>query len=202
MKQAAQSLSAIILVALLAVTLPPSLPAHEGQAGADKERGEEYSQPQSKAMEEGDAAPTFVLVDQDRKRIALSDLNGRPRFLTFIHTHCKDVCPLILRNRRQLEQQVEPAIGTRIIFLAVTMDPEHDSPKVLKAFIRKTGVDTKDLHLLTGDVQTVRKVLNEYNIGVVRDATTGYVEGHSTVGYAIDKEGIIKKIYNFSFEQL
>jgi cytochrome oxidase Cu insertion factor (SCO1/SenC/PrrC family) len=202
MGQTARSLTAIVLITLLGAFLPPSLRAHEGDEKQGHKQGTGSFQPrpdeQNSGLKAGDPAPPFVLLDQDRKKIALSDLNGRPRFLIFIHTHCKDACPLILQNRRQVEQQVEPAIGKHIVFLAVTMDPEHDTPEALKAFIKKLGVETEDLHLLTGDVPIVKKVLHDYNIEAIRDPATGFIGPHTTVGYAINTKGAIERIYDFS----
>jgi protein SCO1 len=199
MKHAAKSIPAIVLVTLLAAIIPPSLQAHEGEAGPGIEPGAESSGPQSRMLLAGDPAPPFVLVDQNRKKFALSDFNGRPRFITFIHTHCKDACPLILRNRRQVEAQLEPKIGKGIVFMAVTMDPQNDTPEVLKTFLANLGIDADDLYLLTGDVKTVKQVLNDYNIRVARDPATGFVGPHTTVGYAIDKKGIIEEIDDFGF---
>jgi protein SCO1 len=197
MKQAEISLNAIVLVALLAATVPPSLLAHEGEAESGNESGAESSEPQSKMLLAGDPAPLFILEDQDGKKFALSDFNGQPRFITFIHTHCKDACPLILRNWQQIEMQLEPKIGKGIVFIAVTMDPQNDTPEVLKTFLVNLGLDADGLHLLSGDVKTVKQVLNDYNIRVARDPTTGFVGPHSTVGYAIDKKGIIEEIDSF-----
>jgi len=203
MRQSAQSLTTIILVTLLGVLLAPSLQAHEGSAKQDQEQGPGTFQPRhneskSNQLKQGDPAPPFDLIDQDRKKVSLSSLNGRPLFLTFIHTHCKDACPLILRNRQQVEQQVEPAIGKHIVFLAITMDPQNDTSEVLKAFIQTLGVSTEDLHLLTGDVQQVKKVLHEYDINAIGDPTTGFIGPHTTVGYAINTKGTIERIYDFS----
>ena len=202
MSQTPRFLVTSVLVTLLSVLLPVSLQAHEEDAKPDHEQGAESFQPRpdgaTSVLEEGAPAPPFVLVDQDRKKVALSDLRGQACFLTFIHTHCTDACPLILQNRRQVEKQVEPTIGKHIVFLAVTMDPENDTPEVLKAFIQKLGIDTEDLHLLTGDAQTVKKVLHAYAIGTIREQDTGFIGPHSTVGYAINTKGAIKRIYDFT----
>ena len=188
-----------IIISLWVAVLPAGLSAHEGEEQSGNNQEEDSSESQREALKEGDPAPPFALTDQDRKKIALSDFSGRPRFLVFIYTHCKDLCPLILQNRAHLEAEAEPSIGKGIVFLAVTLDPQNDTPDVLKAFIKKIGVDTRDLHLLSGPVPEVEKVLDEYEISVIQDGGGGQVMGHTSVGYAIDRDGIIKAIYNFSF---
>ncbi|MFQ5598510.1 MAG: SCO family protein [Nitrospiria bacterium] len=164
----------------------------EGAPGADSAR------PSENSLDKGDSAPPFELTDQNGERIALSDFNGRPRFVTFVYTHCEDVCPLILQNRRRLEADMTPVIGDGIVFIGITVDPENDSSAVLKAFIQKIGVETRDLHLLTGSVEAVEAVLLAYNVGLVKEGEFGRVVGHSGLGYAIDAAGIIRDIYNFS----
>jgi protein SCO1/2 len=192
-------MSFAIILSLWVAVLPAGLSAHEGEEQSGNTQEEESSESQREALKEGDPAPPFVLTDQDRKQIGLSDFNGRPRFLVFIYTHCKDLCPLILQNRDHLEAEAEPSIGKGIVFLAVTLDPQNDTPEVLRAFVKKIGVDTRDLHLLSGPVRKVEKVLDEYEIGVIQDGAGGQVMGHTSVGYAIDRDGIIRAIYNFSF---
>ncbi len=170
-------------------------------AGADnhkKTHEKDSSEIPPHLLDEGDEAPLFTLTNQDRKKIALSDFSGRPRFVVFIYTHCEDVCPLILQDRKRLEEDMAQTIGSEIVFLAVTFDPINDTPEVLKTFIEKIGVDTKDLHLLTGDLQEVEAVLRAYAIGVIRDKATGQIEGHSALGFAIDRNGIVREVFNFS----
>ncbi|MFQ5949245.1 MAG: SCO family protein, partial [Nitrospiria bacterium] len=147
---------------------------------------------------EGDRAPDFILTDQNHNQVSLGDFKGRPRFVVFIYTHCEDVCPVVIENRKRLERDLAPSIGGGIIFLAVTIDPERDTPEVLKRFVKKIGVETKDLYLLGGNPRDVEKVLLDYNISVFRNRHTGHVVGHSSVGFAIDGEGVIRETLQFS----
>jgi len=188
-------MSIVICIASLAA-LPSSLPAKEGEDPSENKP--EASELPHQTLDQGDVAPLFALTNQDRKKIALSDFSGRPRFVLFIYTHCEDVCPLILQDRKRIEADLEPTIGKGVVFLGVSLDPQNDTPEVLKAFIAKIGVDTKDLHLLTGETEEVAKVLRAYDIGVILDKATGLVTGHSSVGFAIDKNGIVTEVFNFS----
>lgn len=197
MKSLRKFLNRLILVFLITL-LPSWLPAHEGEGKTGNKPTADASEKPHHSLDQGDVAPLFVLTNQDRQKIAFSDFSGRPRFVVFIYTHCEDVCPLILQNRKQLEKDMEPSIGSGVVFLAITFDPENDTPEVLKAFIKEIGVETKDLHLLTGETQEVEKVLLAYEIGLVIDKATGRVTGHSAVGFAIDRNGIIREVFNFS----
>ena len=187
----------IVLVCLAPFGLFPAASGGHEEAHSGTEETREPAVPPG-TLNVGTAAPEFSLIDQDNKPVSLSDFAGRPRFVVFIYTHCKDVCPLILQNRRRLEADLVPIIGEGIVFLGITFDPKEDTPAVLKAFIKKTGVETRDLHLLTGSEETVNKVLRDYEINVVRETGTGRAVGHSAIGYAVDKDGVIREIFNFS----
>ncbi len=93
---------------------------------------------------------------------------------------------------------MEDDIGKGVIFLAITVDPEHDTPEVLKDFMTKLKMDDENLHLLTGPPEKINKVLADYKIRVRIDSENGQVLGHSVMGYAIDNKGIVKKAIQFA----
>lgn len=152
-----------------------------------------------KFLHEGDKAPDFTLINQDGKTITLKDFKGRPVFITFIYTNCPDTCPLILQNRQRLKESIERGMGqTGLVFLGLTVDPDVDSPGVLKDYIKRLEMDPKDLHLLTGKHEVVEKVLVDYGIEVEKDKESDQV-GHSVIGYVINGQGIIDKLITFTF---
>lgn len=69
-----------------------------------------------------DPAPNFQLEDQEGRQVALSDLRGKVVVLTFLYTHCPDVCPLIAEHLKTASSQLGAAMN-QVAFVAVSVDP-------------------------------------------------------------------------------
>lgn len=86
----------------------------------------------------GDEVPDFTLVNQDAKKIRIKQYRGKPLLLTFIYTRCPlpDYCPLMTANFAQIESAIrkEPADYSGARLLSITVDPEYDTPKVLRQY--------------------------------------------------------------------
>jgi protein SCO1 len=86
----------------------------------------------------GDKVPDFAMVNQDGKRIHLSEYQGDVLLVTFIYTRCPfpDYCPLVSRNFSKIYSSLkkDPSLGSKIRLLSVSFDPEHDTPAVLRQY--------------------------------------------------------------------
>ena len=86
----------------------------------------------------GDEIPDFALVNQDGRRITLRQYRGRALVVTFIYTRCPlpDYCPLMTAHFGDLEKALatEPALYATTHLLSITVDPEYDTPRVLRQY--------------------------------------------------------------------
>jgi protein SCO1 len=86
----------------------------------------------------GDKVPDFVLTNQDGKRIHLSSFEGHVLLVTFIYTRCPfpTFCPLVSRNFAEIyaDTRKDPALDSKVRLLTISFDPQHDTPKVLRAY--------------------------------------------------------------------
>ena len=102
----------------------------EGKAESDKAR--------LHLPEPGESAPNLALINQDGKRIHTGDYSGRALLITFIYTRCPmpDQCPLITANFAEIDRVLaaDPSFASKTHLISVTIDPEYDSPKVLRAY--------------------------------------------------------------------
>ena len=91
--------------------------------------------PEAKA---GDEVPSYTLVNQDGKDIKLGDYRGKALLITFIYTRCPlpEYCNLMSTNfaavDRELEKQPDAYAKTHL--LSITVDPDYDTPKVLRSY--------------------------------------------------------------------
>jgi protein SCO1 len=86
----------------------------------------------------GDEVPDFKLVNQSGKTVSLHQYRGETLFLTLIYTRCPfpDFCPRISHQFSEIDRQLraDPARYGKSHLLSVSFDPEHDTPKVLRAY--------------------------------------------------------------------
>jgi protein SCO1 len=129
----------------------------------------------------------FQLVDQNGREVTDKDLKGHPFLVFFGFTHCPDVCPTTLFEVSEILRALGPdAERTRALF--VTVDPERDTPGVMKDYL-----SSFDPHLvgLTGDPAAVAAVAKAYRVYFKKVPLDqgGYTMDHTAIVYLMDKDG-------------
>ena len=129
----------------------------------------------------------FKLVDQDGAPITDADIKGRPFLVFFGYTHCPDICPATLFE----VSEVMHALGKdadRAGALFITVDPERDTPAVMKDYL-----SSFDPHLrgATGDRAAVDAAEKAYRVYAKKVPTTDgdYSMDHTALVYLMDKQG-------------
>ena len=84
-------------------------------------------------------APPFTLTSQDGRQVALADLRGKVVAVTFIYTACPDICPLLTQKMARVQDELGADFGAKVAFVSITLDPEHDTPAVLKDYAQVLG---------------------------------------------------------------
>lgn len=131
-------------------------------------------------------APDFTLIDGISGRsLRIGDQSGKIIALTFLYTRCPDVCPLTAETLRQAQKQLSASDADQVLFVAVTVDPEHDTPAAVQAFAAAHGLERNFAYLI-GPGSSLRAVWISYGIRVVADPTN---PGHSDAIYLIDRKG-------------
>lgn len=147
------------------------------------------------------AAP-LVLHDSLGRLVNLDEYRGKAVLVTFIYTHCPDVCPLIVSHLKTAQALLGPE-AKKLQIVAVSTDPRGDTPKTVAAFLRAHGM-TGRMQYLIGSRQELGHVWKDWDI-VARPAKAGrdLVE-HSALVYGIAANGRITTLYpaNFSPSQI
>ena len=139
------------------------------------------------------AAPPFVLTSTTGERLSLSDLRGKVLALTFIYASCTDTCPLLMFKLVTITQRLGADFGPRVGFVAITVDPEQDTPEVLRDYAKALGADGAGWSLLSGGSAEVREVLKRYGV-VARKNPRGDVD-HLFLTSLIDRQGRLRVQY-------
>jgi protein SCO1/2 len=138
-------------------------------------------------------APDFTLTSQDRGHVSLGDYRGKAVAVTFIFTSCTDTCPMLTDKLARVQDDLGPAFGPKIAFVSITVDPEHDTPEVLKIYAQTFGADPKGWAFLTGDPATIRELGRKYGIFARRTAK-GDID-HTFLTSLVDPKGVLRVQY-------
>lgn len=104
------------------------------------------------------AVPAFTMQDQDGQPFTERDLTGKVGVVSFMFTSCPDVCPILTSKLSGLRTQLLPQ-RAHVRIVSISVDPEQDTPAVLKEFAQKHGADHPDWRFLTGPLASLRDVV-------------------------------------------
>jgi protein SCO1/2 len=133
-------------------------------------------------------SPDFALRDQEGKLVRLSALRGKTVLVTFLYTHCPDVCPIIATS---LDTAARGFRGVRV--LAVSVDPRRDTPAAARAFVRARAVGP-EFRFLVGTRAQLARVWRAYHIAV-QPGPQGTVT-HSAYTLLLDRQGRQRVLYD------
>ena len=189
-----QTVSATLVIEAGHSWLEGLVVTEEGKPGSDS-----LAPPGSVTSALGQEVPDLSLVNQDGKRIHLHQYHGKALLLTFIYTRCPlpDYCPLMSRNFAQIAEQVrrDPRLSASTHLLSISIDPEFDTPDVLRAYGRNYAGSLHPFdrwEFATGTPEEVRKVAEFFGLRYWTDR--GQIV-HSLVTVLIAPGGKVIQVY-------
>jgi protein SCO1 len=138
-------------------------------------------------------APEFALTKQDGKRLALKDLRGKVLAITFIFASCADTCPLLTAKMAGIQNRLGSNFGAKVYFVSITVDPERDTPEVLKRYAEAHKANPAAWAFLTGTPAEIRDVATRYGI-YYKKTPRGDVD-HTFLTSLVDQSGILRVQY-------
>ena len=153
---------------------------------------DELEEKQEVSFPESVPAPDFTLIDQDGNPVQLSSLRGKVVLLDFIYTSCPGPCPLLSRKFSQFQKTLGERVGREVVLLSITVDPQHDTPAVLKEYAHRYQADTAGWKFLTGSTQAIVTVAYQY--GADYYGEPGKEINHLVATYVIDQAGNMVKV--------
>jgi protein SCO1 len=173
---------AVLVLALLMLASLPPVQAHDAAHQTKQQRLPKIA-----------AAPAFALTSQDGKPVALADFRDKVVAVTFIYTSCTDTCPVLTALMAHVQDKLGPDFGKRIAFISITVDPEHDTPEVLKRYAETFGANLNGWAFLTGDPAAIQDVVLRYGAFAAKDAD-GQVD-HTFLTSIVDRSGTLRVQY-------
>ena len=141
-----------------------------------------------------DYAQGWELSDQDGQVRTLKDFAGKAVVVFFGFTQCPDVCPTALQEMAQTKQLLG-ADGPKLQGVFITVDPERDTPELLKAYMANFGADFVALRPTPEQLPKVTKDFKIYYKKVEGKTPTSYTMDHSAGSFTFDPQGRIS-LYN------
>lgn len=135
-------------------------------------------------------APEFQFTAQDGKTVSTEDLKGKVWIANFIFTRCAGPCPVMTSHMAELNRQ----LGTKlkdVELVSITVDPEYDSPSVLKEYGERVGATSERWKFLTGPNDQVQNVIVKGFLQALSKDGEG-APVHSTRFVLVDRDGWIR----------
>jgi protein SCO1/2 len=126
-------------------------------------------------------------------RLVLQDLRGKVVAVSFIYASCADTCPLLTAKLVGLQARLGTDFGTKVFFVTITVDPERDTPQVLKRYAQAHGVNLAGWAFLTGTLAEIQQVARHYGI-YAKKTPRGAVD-HTFLTSLIDPSGTLRVQY-------
>lgn len=144
------------------------------------------------------AAPELRLENSLGATVDLTEYKGKAVLLTFIYTHCPDVCPLIVSHLKTAQAELGDKANEMQI-IAVSTDPKGDTPKTVRAFLSEHGM-TGRMQYLIGNRAELGHVWTNWNIVARPDKAGRDLVEHSALIYGIAADGKVTTLYPANFD--
>jgi protein SCO1/2 len=178
---------ALLLLAVVAAGCGASKATETTTAPKPRFAGAELAPPRT--------APPIALHDVNGARVTLSAQRGRYVLVTFIYTHCPDVCPLITQNLNAALRVIGPGARKQVRVLAVSVDPAGDTPTAVRAYIRRKHL-LPQFRYLIGSRAELRRVWKAWHVLAVE--TKPDLVDHVAYTALIDTKGKERVLYDAS----
>lgn len=142
--------------------------------------------------------PGFVFINQDSSTTSHKDYRGHVYVTDYFFTTCPTICPIMTSQMVRLQSLVNTQLGNAgVKFLSHTVDPEHDSPSVLKDYATRIGADFSNWNFVTGNKEDLYdQARYGYFMTAFESDTAAGGFFHSDQMVLVDREGHIRGYYD------
>ena len=140
--------------------------------------------------------PAFQLTNQNNQPFGTEQLDGKVWIIDFIFSACPGPCPMISSRMSELQKPLE---NTDVHLVSVTVDPEKDTPEILRGYAEKLGAQPGRWDFLTGPKAAIYDLSRTgFKLPVSEDSDTPGVPAHSTRAVLVDRRGSIRGYYDLT----
>ena len=143
-------------------------------------------------------AATFSLTDQEGKPFSQDQLRGKVWVADFIFTNCPGACPIMSAKMAHLQKA---APDPDVHFVSFSVDPERDTPAVLKQYAQRFEADPARWHFLTGDKDAIFRTARDMKLTAEPAGVLGPQIAHAEKFLLVDGQGRVRGAYDSKDEQ-
>jgi protein SCO1/2 len=140
----------------------------------------------------------FALIDQSGAQFGSAELRGHVWIAAFMFTRCPTVCPRITARMSSLQRELQQR-DADVRFVSFSVDPDHDTPEVLRRYASQHGAETSTWRFVTGDYEALKKTIVEgFKIALEGKAQEGaehYGILHGSQLVLVGPDGTIRGYY-------
>jgi protein SCO1 len=138
--------------------------------------------------------PSFQLVNQNGQAFGSAQIAGKIWIADFIYTTCPGPCPMISSRMSELQKPLEK---TDVHLVSFSVDPEKDTPEVLRGYAEKLQAEPVRWDFLTGPKSTIYKLSHDgFKLAVSDGSDAEGIPVHSTRMVLVDRHGQIRGYYD------
>jgi protein SCO1/2 len=130
----------------------------------------------------------FELIERSGQQVSSEDLLGQPYIVSFFFTTCPSIC---VQQNQRIQQLQERFAGQNVRFVAISVDPEHDTLEKLREYAARFGADPQQWLFLTGELDYIRRIGAEIFQQPVNQ------QFHTERFVLVDAAGKIEGFYNW-----
>ncbi len=135
--------------------------------------------------------PAFSFTNQNGKTISNKDFEGKVYVVEFFFTTCTSICPIMTENMKLVQEAFNANANVGIASFSI--DPQYDSPEVLKKYAEQRNITKPQWHLLTGNKDKIYELANEgFNLYVAQMPENPDGFEHSGYFALVDQKGFIR----------
>jgi protein SCO1 len=140
--------------------------------------------------EVGENLPSFALYDQEGRVVTAERFRGRQMMINFIYSRCPiaTMCPAAVEQFTSIQREAREAGIDNLELISITLDPEYDTPGVLKEYAQIRGIDTSNYSFLTGPESAIKDLLQQFGVLAFME---GSLLQHTLATLLIDPQGRI-----------
>jgi protein SCO1/2 len=142
-------------------------------------------------------APPLALTNYNGVPVNLTQFRGKAVLVTFVYTHCTNVCPIIVSSLAIVQARLGSA-ASRLAIVAVTTDPTGDTPRSVATFLSARGMTGKMYYLL-GNPASVRIAWFDWQVAVGPDQQVPTLVDHTAAVFGVSATGKVVTIYPANF---
>jgi protein SCO1/2 len=133
-------------------------------------------------------APEIGLKTVDGDVVKMADLRGKVVLVTFVYSHCPDVCILIVESMKAARLKLGKQHARDVALVAVSVDPEGDTPTAVKEFLVRHNV-RDSLRYVVGTRAQLEPIWKNWAVAVQEDFKHPELVEHSGVVWIVDPKG-------------